>query len=186
MNEAIASIVKTYVQGIDLADKVSGLVRPVTLKVGDSNKTYPVAWDVSHADCIKGKYNDLMPNSKYKSIVYFEDQGTTFLDRVGTSQYFESRLRLVGWINTKKSPAMDCPAPLSSQMIMQIVECLPTKTVNVDPFHTMFFKIDSEVIKSNAIFSAYTYDEQMSQYLFYPYDYFALNITVKYAHADNC
>jgi hypothetical protein len=121
MNEAIASIVKSYVMGIEMADKCAGLIRPVTLMVGDVKKTYPVAWDVSHAD-LKGRYNDLMPNSKYKSLMYFEDMGTTWLERKGDNQYFDSRLRLIGWLNTSKFPSIKCPQPLSTEMILQVVK----------------------------------------------------------------
>lgn len=186
MNEAIASIVKQYIQGIEFADKVAGLIRPVTVKVGGVDKTYPVGWDVSHADCLKGKYNDLMPNSKYRSIMYFEDGGTQFLDRIGNFQTFVSTLRLVGWINTSKIPQIGCPIPQSSQMILQIIRAIPQGTVNVEPFSKMQIIIDDEVVKSNAIFSGYTYDEAVTQYLFYPYDYFALNISVRYAYSVDC
>jgi len=186
MNEAIGTMLKEIVMTIEMADKVAGLTRPVSMKIGDTLKTFPVGWDVSHRDCIKGRYNELMPNSKNRSVVYFEDQGTTFIERMAKIQYFESRIRLVAWLDTSKFPSIECPHPLSTEMILQIVAALPVNRVNWGRFREVQIEIQSEVVKSNAIFGAYTYDEQVTQYLFYPYDYFALNFSVLYGHHIDC
>lgn len=186
MNEAIASILKSKLVGISYADKVAGLVRPVTFEINQVAKTYPVGFDVKHDDCIKGLYNDLMPNSKYKSIMYFEDNGTQFLARIGDYQVCQSSLRLVGWINTSKFQETNCPTPESTCMIMEIISAFPSTHFNQGDFQKIQISVNNEVPKSKAIFAAYTYDELMSQYLFYPYDYFALNLTVNYTFNMNC
>jgi hypothetical protein len=186
MNEALARIIKEKVIGISMADKVGGLVRPVTVVVGDQVKTYPVAWDVTHADCVKGKYNDLMPNSKYKSLMYFEDGGTNFTDRIGDMQVCQSSLRLIGWVNGKRFEHYGCATPVGACMIMEIVAALPSNMFNEGNFQRIQIGVQSEATKNSAVFAPYTFDEQFSQYLMYPYDYFALNIVVNYTFNVKC
>jgi hypothetical protein len=186
MNETIASIVKDIILGIEMADKVAGLVRPAVLTINGAEKRFPVAFDVTAEQCQKGGYKELTPNSSYKSVMYFEDMGTTWLDRVGDVQLFEGRLKLVGWINTKKFPNMSCPNPYSTEMIKQIVRVIPVGHFNWnDVFQRIQITITNEERKTPAIFGAYTYNE-LTQYLFYPYDYFALNLTIRYGYNINC
>jgi len=186
MNEMVANMIKEKVMAIRFADKVGGLVRPVTINMNGEKKTFPVSWDVSSSDLQKGKYKDLMPCSKYKSLMYFEDGGTTMLERINDIQFFQSNLRLIGWIDTSKFPQFKCTNPLAPQMIIEIMEALPTAKKTEAPFLYMEIKVNSESVKSASIFGAYTYDEQSTQYLFYPYDYFLLNISVRYGINYNC
>ena len=134
MNEAVASILKELIMGIPMADRVAGLVRPVNVLVNEVQKRYPVAWDVSETDIRKGRYIDLCPDSKHKSIMYFEDLGTQMILRKDNTQYFNSQLRLVGWLNSLKFTQFRCPHPLSTVMILQIMKALPSVAFNHGQF----------------------------------------------------
>lgn len=186
MNEAIATILKRRLLGMSMSDKVGGLVRPITIRIGDKNLTYPVAHDVTHSDCVKGRYNDLMPNSKYKSLMYFEDGGVTFTKREGGNQHGIGNLKLIGWINGQKFQHTECPTPLSSCMVMEVIAALPETIFNEDNLQRIHVDVMGEQVKSNAIFNQYTFDESFSQYLMYPFDYFALNIRVNFTINVNC
>lgn len=179
MNEKVASIIKTQIETLPFVDKIAGLVRPLRMEVktGDTKamKTYPVATDISSEQCISGHYKDLIPDAKYRSIIYFEDNGCTLTYRNGRWVGFESRLLLVGWLNMAK--LFNCQTQTgSAQVILSILSQFPEFTISDDVYREFKIIAVSEQPKTNAIFGKYSYDEIKNQYLMYPYDYFALNI----------
>jgi hypothetical protein len=184
MNEKIASIVKGKIDTLPWIDKIAGLVRPIRVEVPGSNngkvlKTYPIATDVTREDCISGKYKDLIPNSAFSSIVYFEDNGSSLAYRNGDRIGFNSKLTLVGWLNLKKI-ADCCQYTSSTECILSILAQIPLTPFSDGIYREIRVTAISELIKSNAIFGKYSYDEIKSQYLLYPFDYFALSIQCEF------
>lgn len=189
MNQAIADIIKTNIEDLSFVDKIAGLVSPVIVTVRDKEnneieKIIPVACCVTADDCKDGSYNELMPDSKYKSVIYFEDKGVTFNRHEGRFKYYTSNVRLVCWLNVGLILGDDCGSgntcTYAATAIAGIIRALPTVPADVSPFVRVFSEVMSQEIRSKAIFSAYTYDEKHSQYLMYPYDYFALDIQTTY------
>lgn len=184
MNEKIANILKSQIDELPFIDKIAGLVRPVKMQVpGKDNapilKVFPVSTDITNEDCISGSYKDLIPNSKYKSIFYFEDNGCTLIARERRWVSFNSRLTLVGWLNL--SVLMNCGNYTgSTEVILSILNALPENTISDDIYREIRITALSEVVKSNAIFNRYTYDEVTTQYLLYPFDFFALNMSIDF------
>ena len=181
MNQAIANILKGYLEHCgDFVDKIAGLVQTVTISIDDVKKSFPVACTFTAEDCKNGVYNDLALDSKYKTIIYFEDGGVTHNGSQGNFVCYTSRLRLVCWINTLKYKADWCgsgvPCTVSAEIIKKILCCLPTFPEEITPYVRVMPVIVSEEIRSNSIFSKYSYNELQTQYLMYPYDFFALNI----------
>ena len=190
MNQAIADIIRGYIEDLDFVDKIAGLTSVATFEVkGADNtlvqKTVPIACCVTAEDCKQGAYNDLMPDSRYKTVIYFEDGGVTFEQAEGKWKYYTSSLRLVCWINVAKLLAECCKGgeacTLAAHLIAEIIRILPVFPENNSPFDHVYSEVTSQVVRSADIFSAYTYDEKHSQYLMYPYDYFSLEITTKFA-----
>lgn len=190
MNQAIANIIKGHIEDLDFVDKIAGLTQVATFEVrGPDNttviKTVPIACCVSPADCKEGDYDDLMPDSKYKTVIYFEDGGVSFVRSESNWKYYTSNLRLVCWINIAKIFEAECncgiPCTYAAHIIAEIIRHLPEFPEHHDPFEKVYSEIVSQDIRSNSIFSQYSYDEKHSQYLMQPYDYFALNITTTFA-----
>lgn len=184
MNEKIANILKTRIEGLDFVDKIAGLTKPITINVtGPENKlvpkVLPISCDITADQCIKGRYQDLIPQSKYASIIYFEDQGTTMVYKEKRWVAFNSRLNLVCWMNLQKL-AESSVCTTSAQVLLSILNTLPEFPIGDDIYREITIRSISEAIKSNAIFSKYTYDEKTTQYLMYPFDYFMLNLSVDY------
>lgn len=178
MNQYIAEILKCRIENMSFADKVAGLVMPVTANIDGGVKIFPVAANSKHNDCIAGQYNDLMPNSRYKSVMYFEDLGIEFGTRTGDIQEFRSRLKLVAWLNLSKIMDENCPDSGAICAVLEAVNALSQKMQNYAPVLSLAVDIN-QVTRDKNIFSEYTYDEKYSQYLFYPYDFFAITITVR-------
>lgn len=193
MNEKIANIVKGRLEGLSFVDKIAGLARPMIISVNNEKnepvqKVFPIACDVSLNDCISGRYQDLIPQSKYKSIIYFEDQGTTIQKASKNWALFNSRLNLICWMNLKKLG--ECNAcTTSTAVILSILAALPEFTINNDsyyPIRDIQIVGISEAIKSNAIFNKYSYDEKTTQYLLYPFDFFMLSLSIEYRVNLHC
>lgn len=190
MNKEIADIVLGLIQDINWMDKYAGLVRPVTITqpspTGVIRKTFPVACSVSAESCTNDTYTDLVPNTNYNSVVYFEDGGLQVSGR--DSRYINciSNLNLIGWLNGKKLGYNGCG--IASIAVLSIIKTL---TPNFEPFNSgSFVKIRinaiSEDPKNPNIFTRYSYDESTNQYLMYPYDYFRLNLQVTFSVPLSC
>jgi hypothetical protein len=188
MNVDIANILKGYVETLPFAGKVGGLVKPITYVTqndkGTVKKTIPVDCGVTHENCLKGRYTDLMPDSKYKSVMYFEDGGVTPGDNNARDFSFESNLKLVCWLNLKKLGKTGCSN--TALAIVTILNTIPTRTFNSGIYTRIQVTITGEEVKSPQIFSKYTYDEEKNQFLIHPYDYFALNVSVKFNVSKSC
>lgn len=188
MNYAIATILNTYLTTLPFSDRMAGVVKAVTFVTGTSErpvkKTIPVDCGVSQADCMDGKYQDLVPNSKYKSISYFEDGGVRLVSINERDYAFQANLRLVYWINLKKVGKTDCN--VSALAVTNVLNKLPQSPFNSGIYSRMRIKVSQELVKSAAIFSKYTYDEAVTQYLMYPFDYFALDLTVDFLINKSC
>lgn len=189
MNQAIASIIKGRIEDLDFVDKIAGLVATQYMTMTDADgskvtKSYPVACCVTADNCIAGDYDELTPDSRYKSVIYFEDGGISFVRYEGNFKHYISRLRLVCWLNVKMILGDDCDASqctYSSHAVADIIRHLPEFPVNFAPFVRVYSEVANQVVRSNSIFSAYTYNEKQVQYLMSPYDYFALDIETSFA-----
>lgn len=190
MNQAIASIIKGHIEDLDFVDKIAGLTAVTIFDIKDKEgntiqKSFPIACCTTADDCKEGAYNDLMPNSAYKTVIYFEDRGATFSRKESNWKYYQSNLRLVCWINIEKITGAECksevPCTYAAHIIAEIIRALPDFPENHTPFDKVYSEVVSQDIRSNSIFSQYSYDEKHSQYLMAPYDYFALNIQTEFA-----
>ena len=181
MNNSIANILKSSIETVDWADKVAGLVQTANVRVknGDSisDKSYPISCNVTYEACIKGTYDELAPNSKKKSIMYFEDRGVSFVEHSGNKMKFRSSLRLVCWLNLC---LIDDSCGVSGSYVIDIIKKLPSKGFAASGFYSILITSISQVERSVDIFSKYTYNEQATQYLMYPFDYFALDLEIEF------
>lgn len=190
MNALIADIIKTAIEDLAFVDRIAGIVKPVTISEDIDGqkrvKTFPVACNVTEADCVSGQYTDLVPNSQKNSVIYFEDLGVQFIGNVKSEMRFRSQLRLVCWLNLKRMGITDCN--WSSTATLHIIKSILQADVpfNSTPFTGMKYTGISQPVKSASIFSKYSYSEQVNQYLLYPYDYFAVDFVVEYGVKAAC
>lgn len=190
MTNEIAQVLVSYLSSLPFKDKIGGFVRAATFENGDGEKlvkkTIPIDCNATVTQCNSGKFTDFVPDAKYKSIIYFEDLGTNKYNENNTADFcFETRLRLVCWINQKKIGNTACS--ISTAAVIAILKLLPLdKYTNSGIFNRIRISFDGELIKDKNIFSKYTYDESVIQYLMPPFDYFALNFTVKYCVNSSC
>jgi hypothetical protein len=190
MNQAVADIIKEHIENLDFVDKIAGLVSTAYMDVSDKDnnlvqKAFPIACCVTADDCKQGAYNDLMPNSQYNTVIYFEDGGVVFNKAESNWKYYTSTLKLVCWINVAKILSDTCKTGTkctrSAHIITEIIRALPAFPEDHTPFHRLYSEVIGQEIRDNSIFGKYTFDEKHVQYLMYPYDYFALTIKTDFA-----
>lgn len=190
MNEIIANIIKSQIEGLAFIDRIAGLVKVVrrqdVSEKGTIVKVFPVDCGVTEKDCVNSKYTDLVPNSKCKSIHYFEDLGSTLTGQENGRFNFESKIKLVGWLNLKKLGKTDCS--VSHLAIAAILKQITSKYFSSPSNKMSLIQIRCTGIdpKSAAIFSKYSYSEEINQYLLFPFDYYAMTFTVVFSVANSC
>lgn len=193
MNKEIADIILAKISGLEWIDKYAGIVRTVVIHQPNANgtgtikKSFPVACDVTDSECVKsGTYKDLIPDSKYKSVLYFEDMGINVIG--SDSRYIDcqSNIKLVCWLNGKKLGYDGCG--ISSIAVMSLLKIFAQLFNPFNDGNMVKVKINAinEAPKDPAIFSKYSYDEATTQYLMKPNDYFALNLRVDFSIPFNC
>ena len=96
MNATIASVIKARVMDLDFIDKLAGLVRALRIERDGKVIIRPIGCDVEDPEaCSEGELQDLVPDEKYATVIYFEDQGVTQARSRTKGVVYQSRLRLV-------------------------------------------------------------------------------------------
>lgn len=190
MNKTIALVLLQKLSGETSLDRVSGIVqvlrRPVQIAEDGPiiEKRIPYAHDASPND-LATMAKAMIPNSAYKSCLYFEDGGIQSVTPVRRGWQFESRMRLVCWLNMLKvHGAYDT---FQSSLIMAKI----IRRVTVENYHDSFFsRLNCSVIglpvQDAAIFAPYDYDEAHTQFLMPPFDFFALDLSCSFWIANEC
>lgn len=193
MNKELANILKNRLIGLPFTDTIAGLVQRVEYRELDQDnvpvtKRMPVAYDVSETPniCLKGPERALVPDSSKRSIIYFEDGGSSFIDRQSSWLHFRASLTMVCWMNRERLVG-NAHAEISAHVIASCVG----KLVNRQPEnHGIFTRIITNVTRimpqDATIFARYTYDETVTQYLRPPAEFFGLTVSVDYRINPDC
>lgn len=185
MNSKIANIIVGYIHDLTWIDKLAGLTQIAQVKQNDVIKRFPISCDMAFEDaCRSGCYDELMPNSKYRSVVFFEDVSFTFVRQEGEKLYYESRLRLVAWLNYKLLGEGGCGS--AGDYIISIIKALPALPQNVGDMLKLSVTVTSQAQRSSGVFGKYTFDEKTSQYLMIPYDFFGLDLRTSFFIIPEC
>lgn len=197
MNKEISKVLRQRILdngGLVFVEKYFGLVQ--TVETSDQNaegnptrKRFPVATESIVNGTCKSHEQIATPDSSLLGILYFEDGGTVADGRIrsGNQYQFTSNLRLICWINRKKVTS-ETYVELTGLAISDIIEKLE---VDRNPkTEGMFVNSTVSVSRIPAqdaqLFSRYTYDEAVTQYLRPPFEFFGLDLVVKYSMNPNC
>lgn len=191
MIETIANYLKETIiaENLQFIDKIGGLIRPVSYDGRDSENnvttiTLPVSCDYSPDTCTHEKLTEFCPDTSRISVVYFEGDTLTYSDL--NSRYIEgnAQIRLVGWFNMPALGNTDCNE--FAVILSQLIDSIPFRAQNIDNVAINVSFIIGAVERGKDIFGQYTYDEKGTQYLMQPYEFCAINITVKFWVARKC
>ncbi len=204
--ERLLSFIAAEIQALNYVEVYGGVVRTHRQKEFEDSdlnvsvyKKFPISCgavgDVPTGQRVQ-RFRDLIPNDVYKSMLYWEIKkgmqdtgGFAPTTRTGTNEQvrvLKGSARLVGWLNLKKLGVTACNSaadaifpllPILNQTIKYPI--IPIENAQVR------FRLIGEAVRDVAIFSKYTYDP--SQYtFFYPYDYFALDVSIELIQPLGC
>ena len=189
MITAIVNKIISDLQTLPFLDRVGGIVKILTQnKPNDSGGVYtmryPAVFNLTPQTCSDAStYKDMIPNSDYMSLLYFEHKNTITTEAGADYQKKETVIRLVFWGNMAKINPVYTDTDL---IAATIIASIPKTYQPFSGVSAIYIELISEVVKNSEIFADYTYNESEKQYLIYPYDYFALDFRVTYQIANQC
>lgn len=174
-------------------DKYAGLTRAISTKLkGAKPQTWPIAYGVTdpqECDQDGTPVNAMLPDEKYKSVLWIEcDQFPRRLPQNIGQPLWQVRFRVIVWLNGNKLKREDdTRVGLADVAYQNLVSALESNNEDVGNYKC----INTEVIGSGpatgpAIFSRYTFNETRSQYLHFPFDFFALDVSMEFVAPRNC
>lgn len=198
MQKELCKMLNTKLGTLSFVDKMAGLVmvaekaeeRGAGLNDMGGNMPakiakYPIAYDVNGKACeVAGTMDYMIPDGTLKGISYFEDQGITPPTLNRNSFDYEARLRFVCWMNTSKISTTDTEITAKAQAY--IIAALCQNPFNMGIFTKVQINVRAIPPRNKSIFSPYTYEESVVQYLIPPYEYFAIDFAVKFSIPNTC
>lgn len=196
MNKELAKALRQIIEsngGLNFVEKMFGTVQTVEKTEEASGtfikKRFPVATEHISENCLIRNEEIASPDSSLRGILYFEDNGTAKSNKIlsGNQLRFDSRLRLVCWINRNKVKA-DAYIEISGLLIADILNKLSVDRIisEVGFFRNLKTEVVSIPPQNANIFSAYSYDESVNQYLRPPFEFFAIDLKITYSVNPNC
>lgn len=197
MNKELSKILKDRIAAdpkINFLDVIAGLAQTVRYSEAVEGGTFvyksmPVAYDVIGSDsCQVSPERAIIPDSQKKGILYFEETGTNVSSyRKLKGGEYSSNLTLVCWVN-KAQLGYDTTEEITAILVSLLLDALVTNNNrdNVGSFIGIHITPTRINTQDNSVFNKYTYDEEATQYLRPPFEYFSIMINVTYKLNPNC
>lgn len=201
------------VSGVPLIEKYGGLVFTLSIpeKVGETStgdpilkeKSFPVACGVDFNNCVNGKrYQELVPNSRYRSIAYWEQMGDAVLNSEemkkspkGGALVYDIPARLVVWLNIQKlninNAAYD-QCSIVAPVMLAVENALHDKNgfliadATYQKANVKYIFRGQEKKDPNTVFGKYSYGQETAKFMLWPYDFFAMRYTVRLRINRDC
>lgn len=164
-------------------------------------KVFPVSCTSSFDDCRSNRFQDLVPNSKHRSIGYFEQIGDAARNAIeegrakrGSLFVYDIPVRLVVWLNIPKmnlngDQATACN--IAGMVLMKLQKALYRPNgfefpADVYPNSNVQMIFQAQEAKdANRIFGKYSYGD-LTKFMLFPYDWFSLRYLVRVRISANC
>lgn len=199
MNKALARVLRDKLLVLPFIDVACGLVQTVTTTDSIPNsaqdmavvtavtKKFPVATNVIPKNlCLNGVEFRAIPDSSYRSLLYFEEFGLSVGAKIHGQTSFTSKIRLVLWMNRKNLVGATY-TDISGRCMSGIIDHLTGQNPeNIDIFTRLRCEVSGILPQDASVFSRYTYSEADRQYLRPPFEFFAIDFTCKFCVPANC
>lgn len=191
MTKDLCIILKDRIASLPFIDVLAGMVQTVEevneTETGVIRKRFPLAVDTNMTDvCAGGPERALTPDSSKKSVIYFEDFGSQ-ITREGRNgaQSFVTSLRLIAWLNRERLTG-NAYQTITGYCIASICRRLDIKFQNAGIFQRLNVVPSRIPIQDASLFSRYTYDEAIRQFLLPPFEVFGIDFNCSYQVKAGC
>lgn len=190
MQKELSHIFKQQLAALPFVGLLSGMVQTVTRErpTGETGamdvQKMPVSYDTNLSGC-DGKEVAMIPQTRFKSVIYFEDFGVSTTGKVHGLTEYQSALRLICWLN--KSKITDTYREITAAAISKIVEIIANKNPRNSGIFTRLTVNVARIHPQDAnLFSKYTYNETDRQYLRPPFEFFGIDLSSKFSINSKC
>ena len=177
MIRKIADLIVSEISGLNFVERITGVVKELEVNKEGVIGVYPTALNTSTL-----KHDIFMPESRYKSVIFFEDNGVTSEGNDNRYNNYTANLRLIAWYNL---PLINSAYRDGALLTQTLIYTIPDTLANSDYLTKICVDITNEQTKGKGVFGRYTFPEDKWQYLNYPYDYAAIDIDVKFSVPRN-
>lgn len=185
---------KIVAANLPFIDMIAGAVKTVTYTDEDETGskyiyTFPVSWQTNAQPCkpTSSPELDLIPDSSKKGICYFEQEGASVMTGTGDRTGYAATMTLVCWYNKLLITGYNYNNVQTNYIAqMQRALGIGRNPFNQYPFTRVMVLSTRILPQDGSIFTKYTYVEQYRQYLMQPFEYFAMQLDVRFSVADNC
>lgn len=175
MTTEVIELIRVSIAELPFITKSSGAVQ--TQQQG--KYTYPVARVT--APC-EGDYIDMLPSSKEIGIAFFENISNTIKEQMPHRTRHRETWRLVVWVNM----AQISPSNMSLVESYVMAKLLnPNFTLIPNYLQSIKLSITGTADFANP-YAKYNLDENLRQYMMYPYSAFAINFDLEYFFVEKC
>ncbi len=186
MNKLIATkCAESLLADLPFVDKITGIVKQGNITTAGVTKSIPIAVDAAEFGASEGTgvYSEFVPDSSKDSIIYFEDLGANAVNHHHKWIEYEGIIKLVCWFDyTKTKPLLHD----TSWFVAEVLKQMPKKFKAFECFTAMFCTFRDQDPRDGAVFTKYTYFEDLTQFWTYPYDYFSLNFDTAFRIHEDC
>lgn len=187
--ELVAHIMRKLT-GIPGISKVGGLVQTLTVNQKGTDATalvrLPITFDTFPAPVTApDNYIEFTPNSAEAGLLYAEHQSLTHTGYEGQRLTFDSRIRVVAWMQQEKAVGL---SPLSQCQIDILRRLRPLANFHNGTGGLSRIQVTTgKVVQpEDGLFSRYNYREDIRQYLLGPFGAFGLDLTIKFSASLAC
>lgn len=150
---------------------------------GKNRLTLPVSCNLNDTACLEtGKYSKLVPDSRYKSVAYLEEQGpasVVYGGAKGNEIVSTQRVRFVCWLNMQKLGYNDCIGTM--RFAAEALNAIKgRRAFTVDEVNGEIEINRASILEKDPqrIFSRYSYSG-LAWAFFWPYDFFAVEFEAR-------
>lgn len=175
----------TEIKTLNYIDRCFGVVYP--LQKTTINKeglkylhTIPI-YANNDKTCNNDDYVDCVPNSDYKSCIYFEASNEVISEESRGSQFItDVDVRMICWFNLA---LINANLTTGEGLIRTLIHTILNANLSV----SNVIEVKELLYRKPEIFNSYTYNEPEKQFLIYPYEFGAVdfNIRLIYDICDN-
>lgn len=184
MNKELSEHIISVIGMPAYIDRYSGVVQVLTDK---DDKKLPGGFILSAAECgLPHQPAAIIPDSKYKGVLFFEDKGLTPTKHLSSSFGYRSEMRIVVWLNNDRIGMEQDVHSLSTYAISDLTQRLSKFLPGNGIFMMVRPAVTGVAIQDGGIFQKYDFDDKTSGYLQGNFQYFAIDISTTFYIPKRC
>jgi len=187
----IAELLRDEISSLNFVEIAAGLAKPHIVRNNVTeedtpailDKAIPMAYNDLGITCEEGDLYVLYPNTKKKSIVWWEDNGIDMLEEETYYYQCKASLTCIGWWNL---PLINQTFTNASWIVANLIAAIPERLANVDYLSQIRVYFTGEIAEGAEVVSKYDFDEPENQFTTFPYSVTGINFDVDFAFGKNC